>query len=197
MGSGVARTSGVLVAVLLALSPVLVACGGDEEPEAEPTPSESTTSATSSPSPTKTEEPLSEFEDEAPVKAVRKWATAVGQAVNERQRTMESVGAWATPSGVDVSRRVYASDLDAGYEWPGPQPFTPVRVSTDGGSATMVGCFLSSGWSRDPKSGKRVAKREVDAFRFELARRGKRWKVSDISNAPADCSGVEVKGVRW
>lgn len=197
MGSGVARTSGVLVAVLLALSPVLVACGGDEEPEAEPTPSESTTSATSSPSPTKTEEPLSEFEDEAPVKAVRKWAAVVGKAVNQGDTSMRSTRVWATPSGVAIAAQATAGDLESGYRWPGPQPFTPVAVRTRGKSATLNVCFQTYGWARN-ENGKRVNKRKVEPAVMEMKRMNGRWKVSNVDiGGPFSCSDVSVKGVRW
>lgn len=89
MGPRVRRTAGPLVAVLLlTLSPVLAACGGDDEPEAASTPRESTTSTTPSPSPTRTEEPLSEFEDEAPVKVLRKYLALSARAVNKGDAEM-------------------------------------------------------------------------------------------------------------
>ncbi len=199
MGSRMTRTSGVLAAALMVLSPVLVACGGDEEPEAEPSPTEESTSApsTPSPSPTKPEEPLSEFEDEAPVKAARTWAALLGRGVNKGDDAMRTVAPWATRSGVDVSVRVTTTDRTEGYRWPGPQPFTPVGVRRNGSAASINGCFLESGWSRDPESGKRVGKRAVGPYRIDLRRVGKRWKVTDFSNAAISCKGVEVKGVKW
>jgi hypothetical protein len=197
MGSRLTRTSGALAAVLMALSPVLVACGGDEEPEAEPSPTEETTSATPSPSPTKTEEPLSEFEDEAPVKAARKWAALLGRGVNKGDDSMRTVAPWATPSGVDVSARFPAEDLENGYRWPGPQPFTPVRVSSKSGKATVLTCLQTKGWSVDPQTDEKVRSRKVEPAVIELVRRGQRWKVDGLYSGSADCQGVKVKGVTW
>lgn len=117
MGSRLRRTSGVLVAVLIA---VLVACGGDEEPEARssPTPESSSATPTPSPGPTTTEKPLSRFEDRPQVEAMRKWAVRAGKAVNNGDRAMESTSAWATPSGASAASAAYQDDLENGYTWP-------------------------------------------------------------------------------
>jgi hypothetical protein len=199
MGSRLTRTSGALAAVLLALTPVLVACGGNGEPEAEPSPTEETTSAspTSSPSPTKTGQPLSEFEDRAPVKAARKWAALLGRGVNKGDDSMRTVAPWATPSGVDVSARFPAEDLENGNRWPGPQPFTPVRVSSKSGKARVVTCLQTKGWSVDPKTDEKVRARKIEPAVIELVRAGKRWKVAALYSGSADCQGVKVRGVKW
>lgn len=197
MGSRAGRVaSGVTVAMAMGLSVALTACGGEDEPEAK-SPATPTSAATPSASPGNTAPPLSKFEDQPPVQAARQWAELVGRAVNKGDRSMRSTSPWATPSGVSISAQATAGDVGKRYSWPGPQPFTPVGVVVEGGSATMNVCFQTYGWALDGK-GRTVNKRKIEPAVIKVKKVGKRWKVDSVDIGGAiDCSRVKVAGVKW
>jgi hypothetical protein len=192
-----------LLAAPVAAALLLAGCGGNDDdpaPATSPTPTPSVTATpTPTPTPTASSSPVaaSGFEDRAPVKAVRKWAAAVGKAVNAHDTSMSSISATATANGREVTAQVVASDLDKKYTWPGPQPLTPVSVKVSGGSADVTACYLTRGWSVDPATGDRVTKKKVEAAKFTLAREDGRWKVDGVYSGKADCGGVDVPEVLW
>lgn len=192
---------GVLAALVLLAS----ACGGsDAQADGTPTGSTKTGSTptqtptpTATPTPTPPSEPLSPFEDEAPVKAARVWAAAVGKAVNAKDQKMASLAAVATPNGIRQTVSATEYDLNHGYSWPGPQPFTPVSVKVTGNRAVLNTCLLTDGWSVHPKTGKRVNPRKVSGIVLVFRKATGVWKFDDSYTGTADCAGVKVEGVTW
>ena len=154
-----------------------------------------------SPSPTATTsapaKPLSPFEHDAPVKAARGWASALGRAVNAHDTSMQSLRHWVTDHGRTMSQQEVASDLQHHYTWPGPQPFTPVHVAVDGDAATIAACALGRGWSQDKSGAPVVHKRTIWPVEIRLMKAGGSWKVDALYSSQADCGGVRVPGVKW
>jgi hypothetical protein len=183
--------------LLLALAIGVSACGGDDA-EASTDPTETAAaSATPTPTPTPTAEPLSPFEDRAPVKAARAWAVAKNEAINDKDRSMRAVRPVATDRGLSLTQRLAAGDLDNRYYMPGPDPFTPVNVQVRGNRAKLSVCMLNFGWSVDRKTDKPVNRRKVGPVLLELVRESGRWKFDNGYTGTADCSGVTVAEVEW
>jgi hypothetical protein len=193
------RRTTTSAAILLALALATVACGSDD-PEATTDPTESASvsaTPTPTPTPTPTAEPLSAFEDRAPVKAARAWAVAKNKAINAGDKSMRALRPVATARGLAVTQKVAAGDLDHGYFLPGPDPFTPVNVRVRGAKATLSLCMLNSGWSVDRKTRKPVGKHKVGPVVFEMVRASGRWKFDNGFLGTGDCQGVEVQEVKW
>jgi hypothetical protein len=192
-----------LLAAPLAAALLLSGCGGSDDdpaPAPSPTPSPSASeTATPTPSPTASDSPvaLSPFEDRAPVKAARAWAVALGKAVNAHDTSMQSLGSTVTSAGREASKQAVGDDLGDGYTWPGPQPFTPVHVGTQGKASSIDSCFLTRGWSVDPQTGDKVNARKVGPIQINLVKDGGKWKVDSALVGKADCSGVKVVGEKW
>ncbi|HWU24045.1 MAG TPA: hypothetical protein VN088_21095 [Nocardioides sp.] len=184
-----------LVAVLAIAGSVLSACGSSPAPVSTPTPTVATTSA--SPKPTATATPLSPFEDRAPVEALRTWGAAAGRAVDRHDTRLVALRSVTTPAGHGVSLQLFHTDLTRGYRWPGPQPFTPTKVDVHGDVASVVGCFMTSGWSVRPSTHQRIGKRTVDSFRVGLRRSGGRWLFDSVAPEPGTCKKVVVREVLW
>lgn len=194
MGSRVTRHRLALVATVVVAGSALSACGSTPAPTSTPTPGVATTSA--SPEPTATATPLSAFEDRAPVQAMRRWAVLLERSINHRNASLSSLAPVATPSGIRFFRQAYADDLAHGYRWPGPQPFTPTRVTISGKSASVSACVELGGWSVDRKTGKQVHKRSVSPAVFTLVRQGSSWKIDNAATGIFSCKHVKVREVR-
>jgi hypothetical protein len=198
------RRTTTLGALLVVLGLAVSACGGSKADAAdEPTRSVSTSAAptpTPTPSPTPTAEPLSPFEGRPQVQALRAYFEAVGKAVNAGDKTLSSVAPLATAAGLDSTRGSVRGDLEHGYRWPGPEPFTPTAVRSSHGSATVSTCMLSTGWSVDAKTGKTVGGpkvRSVKPILVNMKKSAGRWKVDAVLLGTGDCASVAIKEVRW
>lgn len=188
-----------LVAAALAAGS-LAGCGGGSTPDSAPPATVSATvSSTPSPSesatPTSTPEPLSPFENEAPVKVLRKWAAAYARDVNAHRSDLKSAQQYESPSGITVLPATATNDL--GLHYPGPLPFTPVDVKVAGHKAEVAVCVWGHGFAVDPKTNRPGQKKEIFPSTFEMSHHGRRWLVDNAVNGSADCGGVKVKGVTW
>lgn len=192
MGSRVTRLRLAPIATVVVAGSVLSGCGSTPAPASTPTVPAAPTST--SPMPTAT--PLSAFEDRAPVKVMRRWGVLVEQSINRRNATLSSLAPVTTRRGMAVFRTVFADDLAHGYRWPGPQPFTPTRVTVSGGTATVSACLELSGWSIDRRTGKQVHKRSVSPGVFVLVERGTSWKIDNAATGTFSCAKVKVREVR-
>jgi hypothetical protein len=181
------------------------ACGGsDAKATDEPTATASTSATptptptpTPAPSPAPTAEPLSPFEDKAPVKAARAFVAAAAQAVNSGDRSLAAVAPLTTNHGFAQARDYFTKDdLTHGYHLPGPQPFTPVSVQVRGSVAKLNICLQNQGWSIDPKTSKTVNRRKVSPAVFEMRKVKGAWKFDRYYSGTADCAGVKVRGVQ-
>jgi hypothetical protein len=197
------RRATSLGAVLLALALAASACGGskadatDEPSKTTSATAAATPSATPTPTPTPTAEPLSPFEDRAPVKAARAWADALARAVNANTFTPKTLGAVATPAGIAASKAATSFDTGHGYQWPGPQPFTPVNLQVKGATARIYTCLVSDGWAIDPATGKLAVANKIGSALLIFKRSGGRWLFDSLYDGTADCAGVKVKKVKW
>lgn len=193
------RTTALLLATGFGLA--VAGCGGSA-PKAEDPPSASPTSSTptptasaTTPSPTPTVRPLSRFEGKPPVKALRTWAKAYGRAVNDKNRSLSTLVPLSTADGMKRFPR-NASD-DFGTYFPGPLPFTPVRVRVAGSTSVVTSCLWVQGWGQDPGTKLPVKKRAIGPADLVLKKVAGRWKVDQLLTGSNDCSQVSVKGIPW
>lgn len=205
---------GVLASALaVALSAGLAGCTDDEaEPvsgaatspsadasttgPAEPSPGESSSETPETkPSASPTTRPLSRFEDKAPVKATRAFAVGIGRAVNKGDGQLRGMSRLLTANGLAVLPDGAAED--AGLYYPGPLPFTPLRVKTDGRRSTVVACVMGDGWAQDRASKLPARALNIIPIEFRLVKVDGRWKIDDAVPTGQDCRSVNVKGVPW
>lgn len=190
-------------AAVLATGVTLGAAGCGNTPTTQ-APSSKTTSSAPSPSPSPTETsptaspttpPISRFERNPAVKASRVMAARLGHAVNHGDRTMSGLGNAATPHGRQQLAQYNAQEI--GHYFPGPQPFTPVRVRTTGSTAVVSACWFSYGWSQNKQTRLPAHGRQVDPANIYLKRVAGRWQVDDVLVGKTDCKNVPVKGYPW
>jgi hypothetical protein len=187
----------------------LSGCGGGDEPAAAPTSSTSstTTSSTSSssatttstPTPTQTRAlaPLSRYENDPRVKGLRQFAYQYGRAINAKNRNYKP---WlATLSPKAVKERGEFIDEDLGQRYPGPIPFTPVKVTaTSGSSARISLCLQWQGWGRNPKTKKPARAADIGPGYVDLLKREGRWVVDTLGrDTTFSCSKTKVVGRGW
>jgi hypothetical protein len=193
------RTAALVLTLGISLG--ATACGGDatvtptKSGSATPTTSVSPTpTPTPTPTPSPSAKPLSKFEDEAPVKVARQWAAALATDVNNKDKSYPASGAVSTKKA-----QGYMGDFgneDIGLVYPGPLPFTPTRVTTAGGTATVTGCFWVQGWAQDPTTKLPARKRKISRLNIVLKKLGGTWKFDDfVFNTSGDCSSTPVKGL--
>jgi hypothetical protein len=106
---------------------------------------------------------------------------------------MKAVATVSTPAGVQASKGMASEDL--GLVYPGPLPFTPVKVVESKGVATVQVCLQSRGWGLNPKTKLPAESREIVPADFTLKRTGAGWKFDSVAGSRRDCSGVKVKGI--
>lgn len=201
MTSSAGPRATALCAILGAFALLVSACGGSDA-EAKDKPSKSVASSASpsptpTPTPTPAAEPLSPFEDKAPVKAARAYVRAVDLAINSGDKSLASVAPWATPAGIADTRAVMSDDLAHGYYLPGPEPFTPVSVQIKGATARLNLCFKTSGWSVNRKTSKAVGKPTIEPIIFEMRKVAGSWKYDKGALGTGDCGGVKVVETTW
>jgi hypothetical protein len=190
------------LALVPALALGLTACGGSSDPKSTDDPTETATvsqapTPTPTPTSTPTAEPLSPFEDRAPVRAARRWAELQARAVNAHDKALGALAPVTTDQGMQIMRAALTRDLDHRWVWPGPQPFTPVNVRVRAGTATLNTCLLTRGWSLDEATHQPVAARKVGPIVITMKKQAGRWLFDSAYVGTADCDGVTVKEVRW
>jgi hypothetical protein len=181
------RTFAVAVAAAGLLSAGCSGSGADQAPPAVPSGSTSPSAEPASSPPT----PASPYEDDPGVKTMRAFYAAVARAINARNLRHPDLVAVSTP------RRAARNEInlkeELGNRAPGPVPFTPTAVRSNGPrSRTVLLCVLGDGWTVNPKTGRPARPRMVKAGRAELIKVGGRWKVDGLTGATFSCTGVEV-----
>jgi hypothetical protein len=142
---------------------------------------------TAAPSPT----PLSPYENDPGVKALRKFYAAAAKAINVRNLRHPDLVAMSTPKRQARNEVLFKTEL--GLRVPGPIPFTPVAVRSNGStSRTILYCGLDEGFSLDPKTGKPARPRSVVPVAASMVRIDGRWKVDSLTSADFSCVGVKV-----
>lgn len=182
-----------VAAAIAVVTWTLSGCGGTPAPVGTPSPAVATTSASSKPTATAT--PLSRFEDQAPVKAVRTWLAAAARAVNAGDVRVRGAAGVLSAEG----RRSMPGTLsdDRGRYYPGPMPFTPTRVDVTGATAKVYGCLTGDGFAEDRATHRPARGRKVLPVQFWLSRDGGHWRIDNLYDAAVACRRVRVVDVKW
>jgi len=195
------RTFVVLCAVIA--SAALVACTSSSKPKQTPlgstsAPSTLTTPATTpTPSPTKTV-PLSPFEDDPAVKALRTWADQAAKAFNAGSKFHDpALTALETKSFVPLTANIFRSDK--GLRYPGPPPFTPISVKSPASAERDVrACFVAYGFAVDPRTGKAPKKLQLVPQLAQMVNQDGVWQVNHLLSArDFSCASVKVAMPKW
>jgi len=195
------RTFVVLCAVIA--SAALVACTSSSKPKQTPlgstsAPSTLTTPATTpTPSPTTTV-PLSPFEDDPAVKALRTWASLAAKAVNAGGRfTDPALRQVMTPAFAKNMQYVLGTDI--GLYYPGPVPFLPLSVRAVNSTVHAIqACFVSTGFAQKPATHKAAEPRSVVAVDVRGQLVAGVWKVSQQQATSAfSCKTARVAMPTW
>jgi len=130
-----------------AFAMLLTAACGDDSPAAQPlapTPT-SAGSATASPAPSPTRAPLSPFEADPAVIALRTLALESANAVNAGNLAFPALVAVSTPNRLQEATRALGTDI-GGFA-PGPYPLTPLDVLVVSQTERRIPlCTLTTGW---------------------------------------------------
>jgi hypothetical protein len=182
------------VAALAVLAVLTSGCSRSDAGQAPPVASGSpspSASPSASVSPSVSATPASPYEDDPGVQTMRLYYAAAAKAVNARNLRHPELVAVSTPKRAD--RNVINLKDELGNRAPGPVPFTPIAVRSNGpGSRTVLMCVLGEGHSINPKTGKPAHARLVRAVQADLVKVGGRWKVDGLTRAKFSCAGVEV-----
>ncbi|MGN6605760.1 MAG: hypothetical protein ACTHMS_01945 [Jatrophihabitans sp.] len=202
--SAAATVSSVLLAAALSAG-----CTSSGSPKADAPSSTPATSATSSAAPTSTTPapssssatsaappPLSPFEADPAVRALRLFGAEGARAITAGKVTTPAFDATMTPT-LRPDAKLFTGD-ERGLRYPGPLPFTPVRVQVRSGTEREVRlCIVAQGFAVSPKTGKPVTKRAVQAIDATVVRQGGVWLVNTFEGASFSCAGVTIQEPTW
>lgn len=151
------------------------------------------TSTTPRPKPT----PLSPFEADPAVQAMRKFFYVGARTVNEGHYTSPALHALITSVLAREIKQVFGPDV-GGY-YPGPVPFQPVGVTVISSTRRDIrGCLLANGWAQNRKTHEPLRAYQVIGARTQANKVSGRWLMGAL---PADknirCSNVKVQTQRW
>lgn len=191
------------MASAVALSALLVGCGTSDSGGEEAAPigadsskaAQPTESASPKASPSPSERPLSRFEDDPAVQALRDFAAAIGKSVNDGDPKLTAANPWMTKAGRARFRKIV--DTKNAY-YPGPLPFTPVRVTgTSDRRQVIRACFQTDGWAQNRKTRIPLEKVTYESADFVVVKQRGRLRFKEAYEANIDCSEVKVVGIPW
>jgi hypothetical protein len=185
--------SAVTGVAALVLVGALVGCSSSDPTVSPPTAapqSPSVAPTTAAPSPSVSKAPLSPYENDPAVKALRKFYAAVSKAINARNLRLPELDAWSTPRRQLRNAVLFKTEL--GLRAPGPLPFTPLGVRSNGANSRSVLICAMDGFNVDPKTGKPTRPRVLLPGQATLVRDGGRWKVDFLVKAKFSCAGVRA-----
>lgn len=176
------------------------ACGGADEPLAQPltpsptnaAPSPSAASPAAEPSPSPAA-PLSPFEGDPAVIALRTFLREAAVAVNAGDLSLPSLDAVSTEFRTAQTQRTLTEDL-GGYV-PGPFPLTPLGVEVVSETSRKIPyCTLESGWTLTAKGGPpREAQQVTGGGVASMVLSEGVWKVESLYyDESIDCAGVPL-----
>ena len=169
--------------------------GGSRPPRPQPATSTSSSASSSSASPTpspSSSAPLSRFEGDPGVAALRNWAEVAARTVNSGHYISSSLRRLMTSTVAKEMKQTMGTDV--GLHYPGPIPFTPIRVGVPSTTSRRIdACFVSTGFAQKPHTNEPAKKLKVIPVRTtETLTRG-RWLLSALlSTGSFSCSGVDV-----
>ena len=199
------RRVAVLVAALTAFV-VAAACTSSSKPSRSDTPLGSSSSATLSPTPTPVtpkpsptkSAPLSRFEADPAVAAMRAWSAQVAKDVN-------AGGKFNDPALLVLETKKFASQVrsiigtDVGTYYPGPAPFTPLAVTVVSPTERKIKmCIVSTGFAQNSKTHKPAKKLKLLPSEAVMPLVSGDWKLDSLTQAPTtSCAGVKVPMPTW
>jgi hypothetical protein len=193
--------------VLVALSAACSSSGSSSPPSSTlgsttahtPTSVAPTTTSPSTPAAstsTSAAPPLSKFESDPGVQALRAFAAQAARTLSSGHITDPKLDALMTPAFGKLLKSVAGSEV--GRIYPGPNPFTPMKVTHITPNRREVDvCWVAAGWSLDPKTHKVAEKYRVAPIAAATTRSGQRWLVSQFQQAGFSCKGVKIVKKRW
>jgi hypothetical protein len=189
------------ILALAATTTLLAGCGGGGSPQvAPPTASSSVVSPTpiasaTTPAPAPSSAaPLSAFEADPAVKALRLEYLGGAKAVNLKNGDLPELRDSSTQARFERMQALVRPEF--GMHYPGPVPFTPLAVSAaSAGERRVAMCILGDGWLQDPATGRPTAPRRVTRWTASVVKQGTAWKVDAVRAAPDSCAGVQIPEV--
>jgi hypothetical protein len=182
---------------------VAAGCTSSSKPSAAPV-SPSTSAVTSpsvsssapAPSPTATK-PLSPFEADPAVMALRAWAAEAARTVNTGKYDSPALDQLMTPAFAKGIKAILGEDV--GLTYPGPIPLQPVGVEVTNAHARVVKvCDMYEGFARSPKTKRPARAAKIAAADVYVASNSGRWLVDDLTLASGfSCKGVKVARPTW
>lgn len=165
-------------------------------PASVPPVTPTTTPATSASRPsTSSAKPLSPYEQDPAVKAIRAWDAQAARTINSGKYDDAALNAFMTPALAKQMKAVIGNSV--GLRFPGPAPLTPVSVTAVSGDERSVGvCAVTSGWGVSKTTGKTTQKIQVSPVRIGVQHTGGRWLLDSVSDGNFSCKGVKMPGVK-
>jgi hypothetical protein len=151
-----------------------------------------TTSSTSpTPTPSKST-PLSRFEGDPGVAALRDFAAASARTINSGRYISPQLRTLMTPTVAKEMKQTNGPDV--GLHYPGPVPFTPLRVAvTSTTSRRIDACWVSTGFAQKPQANKPAKPLKLIAVRSEETMTHGKWLLSVLLAVDSfSCRGVHV-----
>lgn len=166
-------------------------------PPSEAPTTEAPVTPTPSASPRPTAKPLSKFENDPAVKAMRVWAAQAARTVNTGHYDSAALDKLMTPAFARSMKHVLG--VDVGLHYPGPIPVQPLSISVESAShRTIRACSILDGFAVDPVTSKPGRPRDVGSAAIPMQLVKGRWLVAEFLEAPAlSCKGVVVAVRTW
>lgn len=196
------------VGALAAIAVLGTACSGSSggspsesptAPSSTPPPTTSaapTTTAPSTPTPSPTAAPLSKFENDPGVKALRAFAAQAARTLTSGHAIDAKLNALVTPAFAKVLPGIVETEV--GKIYPGPNPFTPVKITSATPTQRNVNvCWVAAGWSLDPKTHKVAEKYQVVPVAVTTTKSGNQWRVAKFADGNFSCLGVKIVKQKW
>ena len=165
-----------------------------------PSPSTSAVSTSASPTPMPTPSssaPLSPFEQDPGVKALRAFAVQAARTINTGHEIDTKLRALVTPF---IAKNIkYITGSDVGLYYPGPVPFTPVSVRVVSSTQRQMNvCFIGKGFAEKRSTMKPAAPLMLLKINAGEQLQGGTWRISMFNTATNfSCAGVSISRPLW
>jgi hypothetical protein len=143
---------------------------------------------------------LSPLEEDPGVQAMRAYLDGYAQAINADDFTIAALTDNSTPEQAKRAPELAANER--GLQYPGPVPFTPIKLVVDTDTRKdVLACGYDAGYAVDPATKEPREPLKVIPWQAVMERVGDRWLLSGLYNEdlaePVDCSGVTIQEVPW